>query len=183
MSAKGYMRTSDTGLRDIVKLIRPNSIMVEIGCYAGESTKVFADCPNIKKLYAVDPWVENYDPEVTPKLKLTLKEAKEKFDNTMAEFNPNYVVVLQMTSEEASKKFKDKSIDIVYIDGDHRYEAVKKDIELWMPKLKDDGILSGHDFHYQSVLKAIQYAIGCRVDRLFGDSSWVKFMEGYDESK
>ena len=93
------------------------------------------------------------------------------------------VEVLQMTSEEASKRFKDASIDIVYIDGDHRYEAVKKDIELWMPKLKDDGILSGHDFAYQSVLRAINNAVGCRVDRLFDDSSWVKFMEGYDESK
>jgi predicted O-methyltransferase YrrM len=51
-----------------------------------------------------------------------------------------------MTSEEAAKQFPDESIDFVFIDGDHSYEGCAKDIDLWYPKLKEGGLLSGHDY-------------------------------------
>ena len=33
-------------------------------------------------------------------------------------------------------KFEDNSIDAIYIDGDHSYEGVKNDLELYYPKVK-----------------------------------------------
>ncbi len=51
-----------------------------------------------------------------------------------------------MTTEEASFHFPDQSIDIVYVDADHSYEGVTKDLELWTPKVKTGGIISGHDY-------------------------------------
>ena len=38
--------------------------------------------------------------------------------------------------------FKDS--EIIFIDGDHSYDAVKLDIKSWSPKLKNDGIICGH---------------------------------------
>jgi len=43
---------------------------------------------------------------------------------------------------------EDASLDFCFIDGDHRYEAVKEDIIAWTPKLRKGGILSGHDYDY-----------------------------------
>jgi len=40
-----------------------------------------------------------------------------------------------MTSEKASK-FKQMSLDFIFIDGDHRYEMVKQDLNTWFPKVK-----------------------------------------------
>jgi predicted O-methyltransferase YrrM len=80
-----------------------------------------------------------------------------------------------MTSEEASKLFLEHSIDVVYIDGDHRYEFVKKDIELWLPKIKRNGIICGHDYNTNSVKKAIRDTIE-EIHRNYIDTSWLHFL-------
>jgi len=52
---------------------------------------------------------------------------------------------LVMESATATTIFSDGIADLVFIDADHRYKSVKQDIELWWPKVKEGGILCGHD--------------------------------------
>ena len=54
-----------------------------------------------------------------------------------------------------AKQVKDKSLDFVFIDADHRYPAVIKDLAAWVPKLKPGGVLCGHDIHLPGVKKAL----------------------------
>ena len=49
-------------------------------------------------------------------------------------------------SEDLAPFIPDGIADLVFIDADHTYEAVKQDIMLWKPKLKPGGLLSGHDY-------------------------------------
>jgi hypothetical protein len=56
--------------------------------------------------------------------------------------------ILRKTSEQAIEFFPDESLDFVFIDAGHTYEDVKKDIELWIPKVKNGGIISGHNWHH-----------------------------------
>jgi len=58
-------------------------------------------------------------------------------------------------SADAVKFIADNSLDFVYLDGNHDYEFVVKDISLYYPKLKIGGLLSGHDYDYKSVKKAV----------------------------
>ena len=51
-----------------------------------------------------------------------------------------------MTSEQASNLFADNSLDFVYIDGNHKYEYVLQDLNLWYPKVKQGGYLMGDDY-------------------------------------
>jgi len=55
-------------------------------------------------------------------------------------------LMLRMSSKQAAKIFSDWSLDFVYIDANHRYEYVKEDLEMWYPKIKIGGMLSGHDY-------------------------------------
>ena len=65
---------------------------------------------------------------------------------------------LTMTSAQAHGFVEDHSIDCVFIDGDHRYQFVKQDIELWRAKLKPGGWLTGHDRDWAPVKRAVDEA-------------------------
>ena len=52
--------------------------------------------------------------------------------------------------------FDDEFFDYIMIDGAHEYEAVKKDIENWWPKLKPEGVMLGDDFDLESVSEAVR---------------------------
>lgn len=49
-----------------------------------------------------------------------------------------------LRSVEAAKLYRDGSLDLVYIDADHA--RLSEDIDAWLPKVRDGGLLAGHDF-------------------------------------
>lgn len=55
-------------------------------------------------------------------------------------------IMVRATSEIAADMFNDNSLDFVYIDANHAYDYVVRDIELWYPKVKKDGFICGHDY-------------------------------------
>lgn len=114
--------------------------IVEIGSYKGKSTHaLLSGCKGT--VWAVDPFV-NYG------------EAKDFYKDFMKNVGHfKNLKPLKMTSEEAVKQFKDKSIDMVFIDGGHDYEDVKKDIEMWLPKTKK--LICGHDYQGTDVRQAV----------------------------
>ena len=62
---------------------------------------------------------------------------------------------------EASQYFDDGSVDCLFIDAGHSYEAVIKDIEAWLPKMKTNGIMAGHDYTaWDGVNKAVDEKFG-----------------------
>ena len=82
------------------------------------------------------------------------------------------------TSEEFSKTIEDGSLDFVYIDGDHQYESCKKDLQLWIPKIKKGGIIAGHDYLaicFLGVVNAVNETFGS-PDKTYEDTSWIKFL-------
>jgi predicted O-methyltransferase YrrM len=57
--------------------------------------------------------------------------------------------------------YQDASLDFVFVDGEHAYEAVKKDIAAWLPKVRPGGILAGHDYvheEWSGVIRAVTEA-------------------------
>ena len=65
-------------------------------------------------------------------------------------------------------------LDFAYIDGNHHYEYVKEDIQICLKKIKNDGIISGHDYCEESpgVIKAVNEMFG-KPDKVFSDASWI----------
>lgn len=85
-------------------------------------------------------------------------------------------------SVEAAKDFEDESLDFVYIDANHDYEHVKEDLHAWTPKVKEGGVVAGHDYikrkgqkDLYNVVEAVdEFCIENGVEELFiyrGDRS------------
>lgn len=68
-----------------------------------------------------------------------LKDTLERFPEETWDF-------YEMPTHEAAGMVPDDHFDFVFIDADHSYEAVKRDIQDWLPKVKPGGWLCGHDF-------------------------------------
>jgi hypothetical protein len=159
----------------IIGLLPNLDNMVEIGVFEGAATEIFAG--SFKKVYAVDPWDSRLDPYYA-KFAFDMKFHENNFDkNVLSKFNN--IVKYKMTSKEASKLFENESLDFVYIDGNHIYESVKEDIEIWFPKIKTGSYIGGDDFdvtqkieHIRGVYKAIMELFN-GPDMTFPDTSWV----------
>jgi len=138
-------------------------IFIEVGVWKGHSISYLAELlinrKNIK-IYAVDLFDDTYLLDYYG-LKGSPQEGHlwEIYNYNLKLKNVRHIIQdIKMLSWEAAKKFKDNSVDFVFIDADHSYEAVKKDISAWWPKIKKGGIISGHDYKqeaYPGVEKAV----------------------------
>ena len=81
---------------------------------------------------------------------------------------------LRMDSLEASKRFADESLDFIFIDANHVYDAVLLDIALWFPKLKKGGHIAGHDYYNdEGVRRAVRDFFKKNDDSLYvGEQCW-----------
>jgi predicted O-methyltransferase YrrM len=68
----------------------------------------------------------------------------------------DYMNVLKMHSVDAARMYDDWSLDFVFLDGDHTEHGVATDIEEWWPKIKEGGVLGGHDWDMKSVRDAVE---------------------------
>ena len=147
---------------EVVRDLQDYSIIVEIGAWKGKSTsylaqKIKESNKNIK-LYVVDTWIgtgnEKQHKQLIEKLPKSLYETF--IDNMKKMEVRDYLTPLRMDSVSASCLIDDNSVDFVFIDGDHSYEGVKADIEAWWPKLKEGGLIAGHDYgNAAGVVKAV----------------------------
>ena len=64
-------------------------------------------------------------------------------------------VLIDKPSVEAVNQFEDASLDFVFIDATHTYESVSQDIRLWWPKVRPQGLFSGHDYRWSGVKLAV----------------------------
>jgi predicted O-methyltransferase YrrM len=141
---------------------------LEVGTWLGTTAKALANAG--ATVHCVDTWAGSPG-DVTEAL---VKEAGGP-DAVYAEFvkrmGPQLdktIFPFRGTSAENAAKYWDK-FDIIFIDADHSYEAVKADIEHWWPHLADDGIMVGHDFATQGsgVSEAVTERFGEDI-RTFG---------------
>jgi len=72
---------------------------------------------------------------------------------------------IRSDSAEAAKNYPDQSIDFVFIDGDHSYNGCRRDIEAWLPKVKDGGVLAGHDYGWHEPIRTA-------VKDIFGEGNF-----------
>ena len=163
------------GISGLQKLIDDccGGILVEIGCFAGESSELFAKSGKFNQIYCVDPW------DGVKKLDLPsfaqwyydydMNAVEKAFDKRMKPYP--FVTKIRKTSQQASLIVGE--VDMVYIDAIHSYEGVLMDIEAWRGKIRTGGWICGHDCseRFSGVIRAVYESLGQFL--LYDDTSWA----------
>jgi predicted O-methyltransferase YrrM len=146
-----YMHDRRT-LEPLIDLIPHRGTMVEVGSLAGFSTRVFAR--HFDKVISVDPYTAGYDDARDKNSNaLRLRLAGDVF--TLRFIDDPKVVQYREPSVIAARRFDDRSLDFVYVDGDHTFEGVTADIRAWLPKIRSGGVIAGDDFSWDGVARAV----------------------------
>lgn len=143
-------------------------IAVEIGTWRGGFAEVMCRRLKPEQFYAVDPFLL-YE-EYTDKPSLSDFANQDNLNQLADKVAPRIAgllgegnsKLLRMKSQDAVTEFADNSIDVVYVDADHKFDPVLADIKAWYQKVKPGGVLCGDDYikqgyeHFQ-VIEAVEH--------------------------
>lgn len=174
----------DTPAEDIAALVdlvglarRPDqqrTTVVEVGSWVGRTARAMADAGAL--VWCVDTWEGSVGDTVDDTERMV--RAAGGSDTVFGVFCKNaggrlFRTVFPCRGPSALwSRVWPYGVDLVFIDGDHRYEAVKADIESWLPKVRPGGYLCGHDLDvFAGVNDALRDTLG--AVQKHGRSVWV----------
>jgi hypothetical protein len=137
--------------------------IAEIGIGYGTHAKHILKNTNINKLYLIDPMC--YYPNDCFANDIMSKESEipgnnfnEMYDlinNELSEWKDKYIWFRKPSLEIKNNEIEDESLDCIFVDGDHSYNAVINDLKFWWKKLKKGGQLLGDDYWMGDVSRAV----------------------------
>lgn len=147
----GFLIAGDVRLlRDEVRALPPNPRILEIGSWKGLSACVMADARPDAVIHCVDTWAGSPEHDV---------------------YNPDalYEEFLLNTSWAAQAIiphrlpdiYIDGQFDMLLVDGEHTYEATKRDLAAYLPTVKPGGVALVHDCCMDEVKRAMFEALQC----------------------
>ena len=154
------------GLQQLIgDCLTPESVMVEIGSFAGVSSELFAQ--HCQQVTCIDIW--DSDPGHPGLGQEVLKQARDMFEIVRNGYSN--IEMIQCYGRQALHLIQEQSLDLIYIDASHHYESVKEDIALWTPKVRNEGWITGHDYYWEGVAKAVN-EVSSEI-RTYPDDSWA----------
>lgn len=163
-----YKKTFDF----LVSEVPNNGIFVECGAWLGKSSSYLCDIAKDRiTINIVDNWKGSINELNSTQKLANNSNIYELFISNMGNRKFNAII---SDGVEASKIFDNNSCDVVFIDMEHTYDAVKKDIISWLPKVKIGGYIAGHDYtsDWQGVIDAVNEIFG-KENILTMDTCWI----------
>jgi predicted O-methyltransferase YrrM len=156
----------ETQYLELLNATPEGGVFVELGCYKGKSTSFIGVEIHKQKrdieFIAVDSFqgATNSTDENEFIAYQNISDFEETYRYNVYPIG-NKITTIKALSHETANLFKDGSVDCLFIDAGHSYEAVKKDIEAWLPKMKPNGIMAGHDYTaWEGVNQAVTEIFG-----------------------
>lgn len=129
------MEKSLTHRHELAFLVPDGGICVELGVASGSFSELLLETNPTIKLFSIDRWTDHHD-----------EREKQEAERRLARFYKRSEI-LHSPFSEAVIWFPDEYFDLIYIDGyAHTGQENGQTLDDWWPKLKSDGIFSGHDY-------------------------------------
>lgn len=121
-----------------------NLVGAEIGVFKGKNAKSIMELIKPAKLFLIDPYKEYLENDQIYQFKKAFRIAQDR----MQPFKDKVVFVKKVSSKAIEEL---PALDFVYVDGNHEYKYVKEDLKLYYEKLRNGGVIGGHDFNAMNV--------------------------------
>ena len=175
-------------LRPMFQWVKDNNghgcVGVEIGVWKGDNAVNVLRNMDVGRLYLIDPYRYYYDglrgPGLTFDTVVPPEDVKRCAIDVLKGFGDRVVCLFDVGSDDATGLVP-SGLDFVYIDGDHSYGQVRRDIVNYFPKVRCGGVFGGHD--YTLKYPGVIWAVSEFIDR-FGlvlfhdDGDWWIVKEG-----
>ena len=143
------------GRKFLLDMMPQNSVCLEIGVSEGRFTEEILTVVKPKKLHLVDPW------ESEPHIHY-YEKVYAKF---RGQIEAGQVEIHRGKSKDVSENFPDRYFDWIYIDGNHSYKGVHRDLQLYYPKVKRYGFITGDDYSLFEKRKGLRDAVAETSER------------------
>jgi len=141
----------------------------EIGVARGTFSEHLLEHWKGRRLYSIDPWAEFAPGEYVDACDIDQGSMDESFaltERRLARFGDRSAIRRE-TGQAAAAGFAPGTLDFVYIDARHNYEAVLEDLADWFPLVRSGGILAGHDYNDGDFAQGT-HGVRRAVDEFFG---------------
>lgn len=161
----------------VVNKFSSGSKFVEVGSWKGKSASYMCvEIANSQKhieFFCVDHFLGSVEHQIGSEF--YTQDIHNLFDIFTENMKPveNFYKPMKMSSIEASKMFENNSLDFVFIDASHEYQDVKNDIIAWLPKIKNGGIISGHDYTHPPVNIAVNEVLNDLILPSLRMNCWI----------
>lgn len=146
----------------MLELLPQNAIVAEVGVAFGDFTDEIIKRTNPQRIHLVDLWgSERY--------KEGLTKIKQRFDHLIQK---GEVIINQGISIKVLPTFPDKYFDWLYIDTDHSFKTTYHELLLSEGKVKDGGLILGHDYCTGNVITPVPYGVIEAVNKFCVDRDW-----------
>lgn len=135
--------------KQMIGKMREGGIIAEIGVEKGDFSEEILKITNPKKFHLIDQW--------KGKTKLKNKEKVEK--RFKQEILDTKIVINHGDSLDVLQSFPNNYLDWVYLDTSHTFEHTYKELELSAQKVKESGIICGHDFAIGNWKHLLRYGV------------------------
>ncbi len=173
MSGAEQYHTKPHNRLALLERLPKGGVVAEIGVLEAKFSRMIYDTCEPRKLHLIDPWKWQPDEKYSDPKNAEQDVQDKRY--AVARLNMQGCAGVhfhRLMSHDAVSRFANGELDWAYIDGNHGYDVVKKDLELYAPKIKSGGLLCGHDYADLYECGGVKRA----VDEVCQEHGWVMTM-------
>ncbi len=149
--------------KELLRKLPKNGTVAELGVNEGSFSQFIISITNPKKLYLIDLWdSKRYNDDKK-------NNVKKRFEN---EIIKKKVEIIVGESVKVISSFEDNYFDWIYIDTSHTYEQTKKELLMGKEKVKEGGLIGGHDYSQGNIKKGFRYGVIAAVNEFCLENDW-----------
>jgi len=146
----------------ILEYLPKNSVVAEVGTQYGYFAEQIMAIAKPKKLHLLDYNFDLFKAEISKKQKSLVQEGIEN----------GTVELHEGDSSTSLSSFPNEYFDWIYIDADHAYQGVCKDIQQGYTKVKPAGMMVFNDYTNWSVCEVMPYGVAKAVNEFCIANNW-----------